>query len=680
MWMSDEPISASESKNFCDNIKLSDFNQIQSHGGLLVLDKKLRVIQYSENITTLLDTTIEQLLNSPISDFLESENINENIASWLTQQNNKYKRIDWKSPQNKIKIWVYVHQVPEGTLLEIEPLIDNDIEDNTLFDLMQQVVDGMKLTTSNQNIQELIQNTCNEIQSITGFDRVMAYQFNEFDDSGVVVGETITANMESYFGLHFPATDIPRNVREMYLKLPIRYIPSIDYKLEKILPETNPITKTYLDLSSTTLRMVAPVHIQYLKNMGVVSALSIAIVHNNKLWGLIACHHKKPKYLSVNFRLILMLIGNTLGIQVASLVCLKEYLFEQRTADLLGSLTENIFKEDSLLYALDCHYQTIMELVDATGMSIYFQNNLLNYGETPTHSQVMTLIEWLSRNAVQSFFATSSLPLTFEPSINYKDKACGLLVIPLIRKQNHYMILYRPEIIHSIYWAGNPAESLKCRNEKYSPRGSFERFMQTISNQATPWTNHDIKAAEFIRATVVNKQLQDLLQVQAMHDPLTGLLNRLYLDQRLEIELNRAERNSQHLTIILTDLDFFKKINDNFGHQAGDYVLAEFANFLKKCFRDYDYIYRYGGEEFLILLPDTNGTAALQKAEILRNEVKQLKLTFSELALPPISISAGIAVFPTNGTDGRSLIAAADIALYKAKSTGRDKIMSALAH
>lgn len=678
--MDDAVMTLSASKNFCDNIFLSEFNQIQSHGGLLFLDQNLRVVQYSENITTLLDTAIEQLLNSPVSAFLESEDLNENISAWLIEKNNKYKRVDWKSPQNKIKIWVYAHQVSEGTILEIEPLIENDIEDNTLFDLMQHVVDGMKLTTKSQNMKDLIQNTCDEIQKITGFDRVMVYQFDERDNSGVVLGEAITNDMESYLGLHFPATDIPRNVRAMYLNMPIRYIPSINYKLEKILPEINPITKTYLDLSNTTLRMVAPVHIEYLKNMGVVAATSIAIIHNNKLWGLIACHHKKPKYLSVNFRLILMLIGNTLGIQVASLECSKEYLFEQKTTEQLSSLTENIYKESSLLHALDTHHQNMIEIVSAAGMSIYFQNNLLSYGETPTQDQVIALIDWLKSNPMQLSFSTSSLPLTFKPSMNYKDKACGILVIPLTRLQNHYMIFYRPELIHSIFWAGNPSGSLKCHGDQYSPRDSFERFMQTITNHAAPWTSHDIKAAEFIRSTVVNKQLHDLLQAQAMHDPLTGLLNRLYLDQRLEIELNRASRKSQHFAIILIDLDFFKKVNDNFGHQAGDYVLSEFSKFLKYCFRGYDYIYRYGGEEFLILLPDANDATTQQKAEILRTEIKKLKLEYNGKALPMISISAGIATYPDNGSDIRSLIAAADIALYKAKSSGRDKVISALTH
>ncbi|MBA2651321.1 MAG: diguanylate cyclase [Tatlockia sp.] len=667
-----------ESKNFCDNIKLSEFNQIQSHGGLLVLNKNLEVIQYSENVMNLLDITLEELLNSPVTAFLDAENKNENIANWLIQKNNTYKRINWKSPRKTIKIWVYAHQAPEGVILEIEPLIENDI-DNSLLELMQYVIDGMKITTSSQSMQQLLQNTCNEIHQITGFDRVMAYQFDKLDDSGVVIAEVITNKMESYLGLHFPATDIPQNVRAMYLNMPIRYIPSINYKLEKILPEKNPLTKTYLDLSNTALRMVAPIHLQYLENMGVMSAVSIAIIHNNKLWGLIACHHKKPKYLSVYLRLILMLIGKTLGIQVTSLDCSKEYLIEQRTAELLSSLTKNISKKESLLSALNCYHKNIMELVGTTGMSIYYQRTLLSYGETPSREEVMALIEWL-KDHTQSSFSTHSLPSLYKPSVNYKDKACGLLVIPITSLQNHYMIFYRPELINSIYWAGNPSGSLKCHGNKYSPRDSFERFIQTFTDQAAPWTSHEVKAAEFIRSIVVNKQLQELLKVQAMHDPLTDLLNRLYLDQRLEVELNRAKRKSQQLTFILVDLDLFKKINDNFGHQAGDYLLTEFAKFMKNCFRGYDDIYRYGGEEFLILLPDTNGDAALKKAEILRTEIKQLKLKYRGKVLPAISISAGIAVYPDNGTDGRSLIAAADIALYKAKSSGRDKIVSALTH
>ena len=414
--------------------------------------------------------------------------------------------------------------------------------------------------------------------------------------------------------------------------------------------------------------------------MGVVSATSIAIIHNNRLWGLIACHHKKPKYLSVNVRLILMLIGNTLGIQVASLESSKDYLFEQRTTELLNSFAEIIYKEESLLYALEFYHKDIMELMGITGMSIFYPNNLASYGETPTEDEIMALIEWLKKEPITSYYSTSSLPLTFEPSVSYINKACGLLVIPITRLQNHYLIFYRPEIIHSIYWAGNPSETVKCQGKKYSPRDSFERFMQTILNSAPPWTSHDIKTAEFIRSILANKQLQDLLKVQAMHDPLTGLLNRLYLDQQLEIELNRAKRKSQKVAFILADLDLFKKINDDFGHQAGDYVLAEFANFLKSSFRDYDFICRYGGEEFLLLLPDTNAVEALQKAERLRTGIKQLKLEYSGKALPAISISVGLAICPDNGIDSRSLIAAADKALYKAKTSGRDKIVSALTH
>lgn len=670
-------MTTAESEQFCDRVKLSEFNQIQLYGGLLVLDRNLRVMQYSENMTTLLGISIQQLLILPLTTFLKSENASEDIVSWLHQANNKYKQLDWQSSQTKLKIWVYIHQTSEGIILEIEPVMKNQAEDNTLFDLAQYVVESMKTTMGCHSVQQVVQTTCDKIQKMTGYHRIIIYKFDEQDQSGIVVAETLQKEMESYKGLHFPATDIPQNVRAMYLKLPLRYIPTILAKSVKIIPEINPVTHTYLDLSNTNLRMVAPVHTQYLTNMGVVSATSIAIIHDNKLWGLIACHHKEPKYLSVNFRLILMLIGNALATQIVALEYVKDFHDEQRTVTLQTELTENISKESSIISALDSYHAQMMKLVSATGMSIYFQGDLINYGETPAYEQALNLISWLKAKQLSSPYATATLPVDFPASSDYKDKVCGLLAVPITGLENHYLLFYRPELIQSIAWAGNPAESLKCHGSGYSPRDSFQRFMETITNHSAPWAHHEIKSANFIRSIVVNKQLQDLLQVQAMHDPLTGLLNRLYLDQRLMLEIKRAERESKPIAVILADLDFFKKINDNFGHQAGDIMLSEFAKLLRSSFRGYDYIYRYGGEEFLLILPGITKANAQQKAETLRAEIKKMDVQFLGKRLPLITISVGISIYPDSGVDARSLIAAADVALYQAKSSGRDKVICA---
>jgi len=668
-----------ESATICDKIQLSEFNKIQAYGGILVLDRNLRVMQYSENIATLLEIPIQQLIVPPVANFLKSENDHEDIISWLYQENNKYKQLSWHSPHKKLKVWVYINQTLDGIILEIERAIENQAEEKGLFDLAQYVVDSMKTVMHCNTMQQIAQTTCEEIQKIAGYHRVLIYKFNESDQSGLVIGETLQKGMESYKGVHFPATDIPKNVRAMYIKAPLRYIPTIYDNPIKIIPEINPITNQCLDLSNINQRMVAPVHVEYLTNMGIVSAVSIGIIHDNKLWGIIACHHKEPKYLSVNFRLILLLIANTLATQTFALESIQNFQEEQKALELQSVLTINISKEDNLIYSLDCYHAQMMELVSATGMSIYFQNNLISYGETPTNEEVMNLISWLKTKKLSSSYITSSLPMQFQESIRYKDKVCGLLAIPITILENHYLLFYRPELIQSVFWAGNPNQTIKSYNCAYSPRASFDRFMETITNHSAPWEHYDIKSAEFIHSIIVNKQLQDLLQTQATHDPLTVLLNRLYLDQHLAIELKRASHEVKSVAILLADLDLFKKINDNFGHQAGDVVLAEFAELLKSKFRDYDYIYRYGGEEFLLLLPGIDQDSAHQKAEALRNDTKKMIMHLAGESLPTITISIGIAMYPNNGTDARSLIAAADLALYQAKAQGRDRVVDASA-
>lgn len=670
-------LGTSEAIEFCDKIKLSEFNQIQPHGALFTLDKQLHVRQYSENVSGLLSTSGEEILNHPITRFLKPESDEDNVELWLSQATNHYKRMIWDAHGKKIPVLVYIYQNDE-TIIEVEPSNESHEEYIALFDLIQYVISSMKNTMHCHNIQELAQTTCEEIKKITGHNRVIIYQFDEQDQSGIVIGEAHDSNMESYLGLRFPANDIPQSVRAMYLKLPLRYIPTIMEHPVAITPELNPVTNEYLDLSNANLRMVAPVHIQYMTNMKIKSATSVAIIHDEKLWGLIACHHKEPKFLSLNMRLTLLLIANTLATQTLALESSLDYMDEERTVELQTNLTTHLNKSDSLSSALDQFHGEMMELASASGMSIYFQGILINYGETPTNEQISELISWLETKSISIHYSTPSLPLEFSPAMHYKNKACGLLAIKMTALENHYLLFYRPERFETITWAGNPEETLKCSRTTYSPRDSFERFLQTISNQSPPWHNNDIKSAGFIRSIVANKQLQDLLQVQAMHDPLTTLLNRLYLEQRLALEIQRCSRERIQMAIILTDIDFFKKINDTFGHPAGDTVLTEVAKLLKNHFRGYDYIYRYGGEEFLMLLPGVDLVTAKQKAEALGIKVKELVIKHAGTELPRISISSGISIYPDNGVDARSLIAAADVALYQAKKNGRDQVVGAL--
>jgi len=176
------------------------------------------------------------------------------------------------------------------------------------------------------------------------------------------------------------------------------------------------------------------------------------------------------------------------------------------------------------------------------------------------------------------------------------------------------------------------------------------------------------------RDTELKRALQDL-QEQAITDPLTGLLNRRYLREYLPRELTRVRRNGASLAVIMIDIDYFKRINDTFGHEAGDLVLRELGALLRSHIRASDLACRFGGEEFALVLPDASLEGAMQKAEAIRASVKGLDLKCRDQPLGRITASLGVALFPGHAGDADSLMRVADEALYHAKGGGRDRVV-----
>jgi diguanylate cyclase (GGDEF)-like protein len=180
--------------------------------------------------------------------------------------------------------------------------------------------------------------------------------------------------------------------------------------------------------------------------------------------------------------------------------------------------------------------------------------------------------------------------------------------------------------------------------------------------------------AEHVCLALGNLKLRETLKNQSIRDPLTGLFNRRYMEDSLEREISRANRNKSCVAIIMMDLDRFKRFNDTFGHQAGDALLRGFGDFLIKNTRGQDIACRYGGEEFAVVLSDTTLAGALKRANILREEVRQLKVHYGGQLLGMVSISVGLALFPDHGTTIAEVLRAADQALYSAKREGRDRV------
>lgn len=180
-----------------------------------------------------------------------------------------------------------------------------------------------------------------------------------------------------------------------------------------------------------------------------------------------------------------------------------------------------------------------------------------------------------------------------------------------------------------------------------------------------------------IAISLANLKLRETLQDQSFCDPLTGLFNRRYLDVSMERELHRIVREEKPLGIIMLDVDYFKKFNDTFGHEAGDIVLKNISRFLQENVRQSDIACRFGGEEFTIILPYASLEHTIERAEQLRLGVKNLSLQYGNQSLGSITISCGVAAFPNHGETPQELLQNADLALYKAKEQGRDRVISA---
>jgi diguanylate cyclase (GGDEF)-like protein/PAS domain S-box-containing protein len=242
------------------------------------------------------------------------------------------------------------------------------------------------------------------------------------------------------------------------------------------------------------------------------------------------------------------------------------------------------------------------------------------------------------------------------------------------------------------HWVENPSLGLICRHIHHPTPDGFlcipmmaqsealgvlhlmqpENVKMTESKQRLA-----ITMAEHIAMALSNLRLHETLRSQSIRDPLTGLFNRRFMEESLELELHRASRNQHPLGMIMIDLDHFKYFNDNFGHEAGDLLLKELGVLLRANIRGEDIACRYGGEEFTLILPEGTGAVTRQRAEFYKDAIQRLDVHYRDLPLGRITASMGVAIFPEHGRTAKALIEAADKALYRSKSAGRDRVTMA---
>jgi light-regulated signal transduction histidine kinase (bacteriophytochrome) len=350
------------------------------------------------------------------------------------------------------------------------------------------------------SLDELYDITARAVRTLTGFDRVMVYRYDA-DYNGEVVAEDKAAHLNSFLGLHYPASDIPAQARALYEKNWIRLISDVDYVPARLTPTDHPGNGLPLDLTYSALRSVSPIHLEYLKNMGVRASMSISLLRDDTLWGLIACHHyagpHQPPYAT---RAAAEFLGSALSLRLVDRAHEEETARALQVRSTLAWLTAATLDEDRPLADTLSGSPDLLDLLPADSVVVRLQGHTATRGAELPAGLAETIAGWAAGRGAD-VVATEALP-DQAPQLGVPaDQACGVLVLPL--PEGQFVLWARGEKVQQIDWGGDPHNKAIAEREgegvRLSPRKSFERWRETVRGRSEPWTGQQIAEANELR-------------------------------------------------------------------------------------------------------------------------------------------------------------------------------------
>lgn len=486
---------------FCGKVPLHQTNLIQPHGCLMVVDQEsLRIIQASENCPVVFNKQAEELVGASLAVFIPEQQ----LAEMQSRVQTTGSRLPFLLTISG-RTFLTMAKSQEGFyILELSLESQNAQEQNSFLVVYQHlkfVMASIEKATTTKEASEII---VRELRSISGFDKVMMYQFDE-GWNGEVIAEAKADGMDTYLGLKFPASDVPKQARELYKNTPYRLIPDVDYQPVKLYPVINPVTHTFTNLSDSNLRSVAPVHLEYLRNMNVRASMSTRVLNNENLWGLISCHHRVPKFLSFEMCSVFELLSYSISAKVTALQKADSFAVQTAMQQKMAALTEQLYSRKGLLDVLRQNEESLLHLLHAKGIAVLLDEQVLRLGETPETLDIQDLAIWLQASTDGKLYHQAALPAVYEQAVEYKECGSGVVVLPIRPEAGDYVIAFRPEAVREVNWGGNPNEAIQFESDgvRYHPRASFRQWKQRVTNTAIPWSNDELTIAERFRHLLV---------------------------------------------------------------------------------------------------------------------------------------------------------------------------------
>ena len=490
----------------CDREPIHLPNLIQPHGVLIALSvDDYSILQVSLNTTQMLGIEPEKLLNQPL-DYLLGEQVAA-IKGCLVEDCDRVNPIplELHFNENTQEFEGIVHRNGELIILELEPRSD-DGEKAGFIDFYRSVKNPLTRLQRTNTLTELCQALVREIKAITKFDRVMVYRFNQ-DGAGTVIAEAAAAELEPFLGLNYPATDIPKQAKHLYTLNFLRLIPDATYEPVGLIPTLNPQTGETLDFSMSVLRSVSPLHTEYLDNMGVAASMSISLIKNNRLWGLIACHHNTPKQVSYKIRTLCEFIGQVVSFELAAKEENQDLDYKMKLKSIQSQFVKTISQADELESGLTQNPQHLLDLAGANGVALSFGAEITSIGKTPDRKFIKKILPWLEAQFDDDvIYETNSLERVYPAAEAERSVASGLLALLISRVQKTFIIWFRPEVVQTVNWGGNPHKLVEIEEDgtiRMSPRKSFAKWQETVRGKSLPWKACEVEAALELRSSIV---------------------------------------------------------------------------------------------------------------------------------------------------------------------------------
>jgi two-component system, chemotaxis family, sensor kinase Cph1 len=478
----------------CDREPIHIPGSVQPHGLLLAVARDtLQVRQCAGAAQSFLGLSCGELIGRTLSDIVDGAS---GLALHKCEPQPVYLGA-LRTPAGEAD--VVGHLVGERLLLELEHAPQPR---KSASEMAQIVESGTGAFTSAKSIPELCSLAASLSRSITGFDRVMIYRFLP-DETGTVLAEDRHPELAPFLHHRYPASDIPRQARELYLRNVIRVIPQVDYApspLHGADPADPP-----LDMSNCHLRSVSPIHVQYLKNMEVGASASVSLVREGRLWGLVACHHRTARHLSFEDRMICRLLAAALSQQIAALEDASFYKARIRSRAAEDGLLSVLARGPDVEEALESHLQDLLAVVRADGVAVRRGQSVVAAGRHPTdNGDLLALADWLLSRPEGVCYASDSLSRELPSASAYADLASGLLSATVSSAEPHQLLWFRAEQVEVINWAGNPHKPAEpgAKPGTLTPRHSFEVWRETVRGRSEPWTGIEIEAASRLARSI----------------------------------------------------------------------------------------------------------------------------------------------------------------------------------